>query len=163
VIAEPLVNGKLRVKILGDGPDIQKFAAHAKQVKAPVDFLGYVYYDKMCSYLAKSDVLINSLVKGAPQSIVSKVADYLAAAKPIINTGESPEFKEKVESDCFGINVEPQNSEDLAAAIIALSQDREALDKMGRNGRRIAEEQFDRPHAYKKIVELVDRITGKEQ
>ena len=162
VKAQPLVDGKLRIKILGDGPDIQKFAAHAKQVQAPVDFLGYVYYDEMCCYLSQSDVLVNSLVKGAPQSIVSKVADYLAAAKPIINTGESIEFKDKVEQDCFGINVEPQNVDELAAAIVALSQDRDAAMKMGENGRKIAEEQFDRPRAYKKIVELVDRLTGKE-
>ena len=162
VEAEPLVEGKLRVKILGDGPDIKKFALHAKQVKAPVDFLGYVYYDEMCCYLAQSDVLINSLVKGAPQSIVSKIADYLAAAKPIINTGESREFKEKVENDCFGINVEPQDVDELAAAIVAMSQDRDTLEKMGKNGRKIAEEQFDRPHAYQKIVELIDRLVRKE-
>ena len=106
-------------------------------------------------------MLVNSLVKGAPQSIVSKIADYLAAEKPIINTGESSEFKEKVENDRFGINVEPQNADDLAAAIIAMSQDRDALQQMGKNGRKIAEEQFDRPRAYQKIVELVDRLVRK--
>ena len=49
----------------------------------------------MAAYLAKSDILVNSFVKKAPQSIVTKIGDYLAAGKPMINTCMSPEFRQK--------------------------------------------------------------------
>lgn len=48
----------------------------------------------------------------------------------------------------------------LAGAIIALAQDEDACDEMGMRGRKIAEEQFDRPVAYRAIVELVNDLLG---
>ena len=60
-----------------------------------VEFVGYAPYGKMAAYLKQSDVLVNSFVKKAPQSIVTKIGDYLAAGKAMINTCMSPEFREK--------------------------------------------------------------------
>ena len=34
--------------------------------------------------------------------------------------------------------------------------------EMGRRARTIAEEQFDRPQSYKKIIELIEELTGNE-
>ena len=36
--------------------------------------------------------MINSFAKGAPQSIVNKIGDYLAAEKPMVNTLENEEM-----------------------------------------------------------------------
>ncbi|MFR7755322.1 MAG: glycosyltransferase, partial [Bacteroidales bacterium] len=121
-----------------------------------VTFNGYVDYRIMAAYLAKSDILVNSLIKGAPQSIVSKIADYLCAGKPIVNTGESEEFRDKCTHDGFGVNVEPENAIELAGAIVALAHDDALREQMGARGRAIAEEQFNRPIAYREIVELVN-------
>ena len=74
-----------------------------------VEFVGYAPYDKMAAYLKASDVLVNSFVRKAPQSIVTKIGDYLAAGKPMVNTCMSPEFRAKVEHDGFGINIEPED------------------------------------------------------
>ena len=62
--------------------------------------------------------LINSFVKKAPQSIVTKIGDYLAAGKPMINTLSSSEFRSKVVADGFGYNVEAENEELLTKLII---------------------------------------------
>ena len=51
-------------------------------------------------------------MRKAPQSIVTKIGDYLAAGKPIINTLASPEFRKKVEHDGLGRNIiaeDPEN------------------------------------------------------
>lgn len=161
-LAEPVIAEELGMRlslyILGDGPNRPGLEKLAEDIDAPAVFTGYVDYQIMAAYLKASDVLVNSLIKGAPQSIVSKIADYLCAGRPIINTGESQEFRDKCTQDGFGVNVEPENVAELAGAIIALAQDEDACDEMGMRGRRIAEEQFDRPVAYRAIVELVNDL-----
>ena len=152
---------EIRVKVLGGGPDEGKLQELASSRDCNVDFLGYVDYPTMAAWLAKSDITINSLVKKAPQSIVTKIGDYLAAGIPMINTGESREFREKVEDDGFGVNVRAEDAPALAACILALAEDAEGRARMGAIARRIAEEQFDRKHSYKQIVELAESLTGR--
>lgn len=149
---------RLRLQILGDGPYRQRLENTAAQTPGLVTFNGYVDYQIMAAYLFESDILVNSLIKSAPQSIVSKIADYLCAGKPIINTGESVEFKDKCLRDGFGVNVEPENAIALAGAIVELAHDDELRMHMGMRGRAIAEEQFDRPIAYREIVDLVNDL-----
>lgn len=151
----------IRGKILGDGPDRDRFEKAAREANAPVDFLGYTDYEHMAAYLVKSDILVNSLVKKAPHSIVSKIADYLAAGRAMVNTGTSPEFCEKVKSDGFGVNVEPENSGKLAQALRSLADDESLRNDMGVRARSIAEEQFDRARAYTKITDTVEELIGK--
>lgn len=160
IIAEEL-GRELKLYIMGDGPNRPELEGLAAQIDAPVTFTGYVDYQIMAAHLVASDILVNSLIKGAPQSIVSKIADYLCAGRPIINTGESQEFKDKCTNDGFGVNVEPEDVAELTGAIIALAHDDEARARMGVRAREIAEEQFDRPVAYREIVELVrDLLEG---
>ena len=148
----------LRVKILGDGPDREKLEELAARMNAPVDFVGYTAYPLMAAYLTKSDVTLNSLVKDAPQSIVTKIGDYLAAGKPMINTGSSPEMRAKTASDGFGVNVVAEDAAELAGAIAALMDDPDACAAMGARARQVAEEQFDRPQAYERIVGLIEQL-----
>ena len=151
----------VRIMILGDGPDREALEERAATCDCNVEFLGYQPYEMMAAYLSKCDVTVNSLVAKAPQSIVTKIGDYLACGKPMINTGMSPEFRGKVESDGFGINVVPEDAEAFAAAVIALHDEPEACAQMGGIARRIAVEQFDRAHSYQRIAQLVGRTLEK--
>lgn len=148
----------LRVVLLGDGPMRGEFEALAKELSGNVTFVGYVPHSLMSAYLVKSDVTINSLVRKASQSIVSKIGDYLASAKPMINTGMDTEFRSKVQADGFGINVEPENVEALADVIEQLYRNPAQCKAMGKIAREIGEAQFDRPTSYKKIIDIVDGL-----
>lgn len=151
---------QIKIKILGGGPLKEELENLAKEKECTnVEFAGYAPYPKMAAYLAKSDILVNSFVKKAPQSIVTKIGDYLAAGKPMINTCMSPEFRQKVETDGFGINILPEDVKILTDAIMDLYKDREGCRIMGEKARKIAEEQFDRPESYKKIIELIEELT----
>lgn len=151
---------QIKFKILGGGPLKDELENLAKeQGCVNVEFVGYAPYPKMAAYLAKSDILVNSFVKKAPQSIVTKIGDYLAAGKPMINTCMSSEFRQKVENDGFGINILPEDVKILSDAIAELYEDREGCRVMGEKARKIAEEQFDRPESYKKIIELIEELT----
>lgn len=150
----------IKIKILGNGPlkeELEKLAQD--QGCRNVEFLGYVSYPEMAAWLAKSDILVNSFVKKAPQSIVTKIGDYLAAGKPMINTCMSPEFRMKVEKDGFGINILPEDPRILADAVTDLYKDPAGRNRMGKRAREIAMEQFDRPQSYKKITELIEELT----
>lgn len=153
---------EIKFKILGGGPlkdELEKLAV-SRDI-SNVEFVGYAPYDKMAAYLKASDILVNSFVKKAPQSIVTKIGDYLAAGKAMINTCMSPEFRAKVENDGFGINIEPEDAVVLADAVERLYRDAEERIKMGRRARMIAEEQFDRPKSYQKIMELIEKLLKK--
>lgn len=161
--AKELLNrgkGQIKFKILGGGPlkeELEKLSRDQGCVN--VEFVGYAPYPKMAAYLAKADILVNSFVKKAPQSIVTKIGDYLAAGKPMINTCMSPEFRQKVEHDGFGINILPEDVKILADGIVRLYEDEDGRRIMGEKARKIAQEQFDRPQSYKKIIELIEELT----
>lgn len=145
-------------KILGGGPLESEFKQIAKQNTCNVEFLGYTPYKKMAAYLYKSDILLNSFVKKAPQSIVTKIGDYLAAGKPIINTLSSEEFKNKVIRDGFGVNVEAGNAELLADKIIELYSDKESIARFSQGAYKIGREEFNRKISYQKILGLINKI-----
>lgn len=154
----PVRGGKrLRVEILGDGPARAACEALAATLSGDVRFAGFLPYEEMAARLARSDAVINSLVRRASQSIVSKIGDYLCAGKPMINTGTDPEFRAKVEADGFGINVEPEDPDALAAAIVTLMDQPELCRRMGQAAERIAAEQFDRNKTYSHILAVVER------
>lgn len=147
---------EIKIKILGDGPLKEELEALAdsRQIRN-VEFTGYAPYEEMAAYLKQSDILVNSFVKKAPQSIVTKIGDYLAAGKPMINTCMSREFRRKVKQDGFGINIMPEDAGVLAEAILKLKQNEGRRLEMGRRARAVAEAEFDRPEAYKKIERLI--------
>ena len=157
-ILKKLGHDDIVMKILGGGPNKEELEKLAGSLGCRVDFVGYMPHDVMAAYLTKSDVLVNSFVRKAPQSIVTKIGDYLVAGKPMINTCMSPEFRDKVEADEFGVNIEPEDPRVLAETILALKGDFARCETMGRNARRIAETEFDRPIAYQRIVDLIGEL-----
>ena len=148
---------RYKFKILGSGPLKDDVERLSKDLGCEnIEFLGYVAHPLMTAYLVKSDILINSFAKGAPQSIVNKIGDYLAAGKPMINTLENDEMCSLVDTYKFGINISAEDSGELARAILQLSEfDAEV---MCGNARKLAELKFDRKTSYKEIVGLLDEI-----
>lgn len=149
---------KIKILLLGTGPMKEKWEKEAALYPCNVKFYGFVPYPKMAAVLAKSDVLVNSYVKTAVQSIVTKIGDYLAAGKPMINTCSSREFRTKVEEDGFGINIEAEVPEELEKAILYFYNKKETSEKMGEQARIIAENEFSRKESYLKIIYMVEQL-----
>lgn len=143
--------------ILGGGPDEQILKKIAKDNHINAVFVGYVPYKKMAAYLHRSDIVINSFVRSAPQSIVNKIGDYLASGRPMINTCSSIELKNKVENDGFGRNVIAEDIPALTDLIIKMYKDKESLIQMGHQARNVAERDFDRKVSYRIIADLIVR------
>lgn len=150
----------IKFKILGTGPEKAAAEQLAQDLAVSnVEFLGYVAYPRMAAYLSKSDISVNSFVKGAPQSIVNKVGDYLAAGKPIINTLESQEFCKLVEDYNVGKNVEPGNPAAFRDAVMDILASDDYL-TVCNNARQLAVSRFDRKTSYLELVKTADELVG---
>lgn len=147
----------IRFQILGTGSLKEELAQFVKEQKIQnVAFWGFVPYPKMAAVLAKSDLVLNSFVKGAAQSIVNKVGDYLASGKPMINTLENPVFCQLVDQNHVGTNIEPGDEKLLANTVLRLQKDKLGSEQMGKNARKLAEKEFDRAVSYARIVKLME-------
>lgn len=144
----------VHIQILGTGSLLGELKKYSKNMEN-IHFWGFISYPKMAAVLVKSDVVVNSFIKGAPQSIVNKVGDYLASGRPMINTLENPVFCKLIEENDVGINVEPENVDVLVDVIekYMLSDNGQ-----GKKARKLAEERFDRKHSYEKIAKMVGAL-----
>ena len=153
------IYSKVRFKLLGTGPNMESLQALTKELGATnVEFLGYTAYPKMAAYLNQSDIVVNSFIKGAPQSIPNKIGDYLASGSAIISTLENPVAKALLDNNDCGLNVEPGNVDALFDVIKCLIDDEDRRDRQGRNARALAESRFDRAVSYQEIVRMADRL-----
>lgn len=147
----------IKFKIMGTGPKLEEVKSLVAEQKCKnVSVMGYVEYPRMAANLTKSDVTVNSFVKGAPQSIVNKIGDYLASGCAMINTLENNEFIAMVNREKFGVNVEPENVKVLADAVEKFYKDRALCAEMGRTARAFGEDRFSVSKSYKRIIEMVE-------
>jgi glycosyltransferase involved in cell wall biosynthesis len=149
----------IKLVIIGKGPFEQTLKKYAKDLKAEIVFMGYIMYDEMVSYLVKSDIAANAINKKAKQSITNKIGDYLAAGLPILNSSRNKEFMKMVVDYELGFNYIPGNCKELENYVKVLYNDRNKRLQFGKNARKLAEKYFDRRDSYKKIYELIEKIS----
>lgn len=141
--------------VMGDGPRKAEFEGYAQGRELDVWFTGRLPYAEMCGLLCACDMTVNPIVKGSAGSIINKHADYAASGLPVLNTQESPEYRDLVDEYRMGFNCENGNAADLAEKLMTLVADRSLRAEMGRSARRCAEERFDREWSYQSIVDLL--------
>lgn len=152
---------ELEFVVLGDGPKRQEFEQHARQSGVSVQFLGRLPYSDMLAELRAADIAVNPIVAGSMGSVLNKAGDYGAAALPVINTQESPEYRDLLERYDAGRNCANGSTSDVANAIRELVDNPDLRSQMGHNGRRMAEELFDRDKTYDALAQtLMDLRSG---
>lgn len=152
---------QIKAKILGRGPSEEEFKNHTKKIGAEIDFVGFMPYEQMAGFLSNCDAMINAIKKNAAQSIINKISDYFASGKPTLNGNTHPEMLALIDDYNAGINYEPENYKSLSEAILKLYKNPELCKEMGQNGRKLAEEKFDREVSYQEIIKMIDDIQSK--
>ena len=145
----------LKLIVMGDGPDKEKFEKYAAQKKVNAAFVGRLKYNEMCSLLKACDITVNPIAHMAAQSIINKHADYAASGLPVVSTQESEEYRNLIDAYHMGFNCGNNDSEDLAEKLQILVKDESLRKQMGENARRCAEEKFDRRNTYKLLEEQI--------
>ncbi len=117
---------------------------------------------RMPEFWALSDVSLVLLKKSDlfKTVIPSKMFESLAMAKPIV-LGVEGESADLLLAAQAGICIEPEDADQLVARVLALSNDRELCQRLGRNGRRFVMEHFDRIVLARKLVSVIERVCGR--
>lgn len=148
-------------KVMGEGVLLDDFKSYASQKGVNCDFTGFMEYGDMMVTLGACDVAVNPIVGKSVSSIINKVSDYAMAGVPVINTQNSPEYRQLIDEYNCGINCENGNAEDIAKAILKLYENEKLKREMGENSLKLAQEKFDRTVTYKNIVSLIEGMELK--
>jgi glycosyltransferase involved in cell wall biosynthesis len=144
--------------IIGDGSEKERLINIAAKLKLEnIEFIGSISKDVLKNYVAAADV---SLVIFANYPILehnsaNKFFDSLAAGKPIL-LNYSGWQRELLEKNNAGFGIDIHNLEQFSANILKLYKSKEILNVMGKNARRLAEDQFGRNLLSEKVLKLLE-------
>lgn len=147
----------IRFVFVGDGAGHGKLVAEAEQRRlSNVQFLPFQSRSRLSEVLATADVSLVMLRRGiGAGSLPSKMFSILASGRPILaSVDEGCETWELVKRAKAGICVPPEDPSELAKAILALKQDQNLRENLGRNGRTWAE-QYLSPESAAEQFELL--------
>jgi len=123
--------------------------------KDKVILTGRVPYNEVNTYINAFDIGVAPSIRERNDGMVSpmKVRDYAACGVPIVTT--RIKGLEMVEMKGMGLLVPPDDSRSLARAIIKLAGDAKMREKMGKKGRKVAEEFFSWESVAEDILDMV--------
>lgn len=141
----------------GDGPEKQKLIDMVKEKGlSNVTFMPVQSKPKMPRIVASMDATIIplkklDLFKGA---LPSKMFESLASELPIVLAVEG-EAEKLINDAQAGITVEPENSKEIAEAVLKLYKDPELRTKLGQNGRKYVMEHYAREAIARKLEKIL--------
>lgn len=124
-------NPLIRWTLVGDGPDLPWMRRELADLAANVSFSGVMKYDQIPSILRNHDVFfLCSDYEGLPLSLIEAM---VAGLTPVVS--DLPSGISEAVNDANGIRV-PVDREDLyVKALTGLADDRERLERLGRQAR----------------------------
>ncbi|MGE5430942.1 MAG: glycosyltransferase family 4 protein [Syntrophomonadaceae bacterium] len=144
--------------IIGDGVDRQGLEEDIKKNDLRnVMLLPPVSREEIVKYISLFDVMVIPLVKNDlfRITIPSKLYESMAAEIPVLLSVDG-EARKILESASCGLYVEPENSEMLAQKVLELFNNRNLVEQLGKNGRKRAEEEFDRSKVMMNFYEALN-------
>jgi colanic acid biosynthesis glycosyl transferase WcaI len=146
----------LQFVLVGDGPEKPALRERARQrALTNVRFLDPRPAGEMPQLLATADVVLVPLKKHIPGAVPSKLYEAMASEKPVILVA-SGEAAEIVRNQQAGIVVEPGNEAGFSQAVRTLHTQPALCRTLGENGRRAAEQYFDRTKIASRFIEHLE-------
>jgi N-acetyl-alpha-D-glucosaminyl L-malate synthase BshA len=142
--------------IIGNGPQKEKLIAlrDLLGLQKAVIFAGLVPNSEIVSYQNECDVF---LLPSRRESFGIAAVEAMACAKPVIGTKVGG-LKEVIEGGRTGVLVEPGNYLQLARAIIQVLEDKSYARRLGENGRRKVEAEFDWKKIARRTLSLYSEV-----
>lgn len=147
----------------GDGPEKEKLILMTKEKKlSNVTFMPVQMKIEMPKIISSMDATIVplkklDLFKGA---LPSKMFEALASELPII-LAVNGEAEKLINNAQAGIVVEPENSKEIAEAVLKLYHDVELRKNLGANGRKYVSEFYSREAIVRKLEKLLGNISNQ--
>lgn len=135
---------KVRFVLIGDGPKKSQLRNDARERNlSSISFWDSRSAAEMPELIAGADIVLVPLKQYIPGAVPSKLYEAMSSARPVILVAEG-EAAEIVHRHKAGIVVQPGHIDGLVKAIQRLYGDSELRRVLGENGRRAAEQNFDR-------------------
>ena len=147
--------------LAGEGVMLPKLKAMAADLNLEnVQFLPHLPEDDYIALLQASDVCLVTLHKELKTPVVpGKLPCIMGVGRPAIcSTPPQSDARLIVEEAKCGLWVPAGSPEALAEAILTLNADPERADEMGNNGRRYAEQHFDREKCISRYEEIIAKV-----
>lgn len=142
--------------LIGDGPEKRRLIQEAKERRIDnLTFLDLCAADEIPALLASADVALVTLKTYIPGAVPSKLYEAMASGLPVVLVADG-EAAEIVKQHDAGITVRPGDAEALARAVQSLVADPMLRRKLGDNGRRAAEQHFDRTTIAGRFVDYLE-------
>ncbi len=153
----------LRFVLIGDGPEKQKLIVAAQRMGLDnVEFRDPAPREQMPRVVCSADIGLVPLKSRIPGAVPSKLYEAMGCGIPVV-LAAAGEPADIVESAGCGLVAPPGDAQAMAAAIRQLARDPAARARLGRAGRRAAEEQFNRKVISAKFIEFLTRNLSTEQ
>ena len=133
-----------------------KVMEYAKLRNLKVRFTGFVPYEDLKALYSTCDIFV---LPSLEEGFGVVLTEAMASGKPLIgsNVGGIPA---QIKDGWNGFLVEPGNEKQLAEKIRYLIDNSEERERMGKNSRKLAEEEFDWEKIAGKYLRVYERITN---
>jgi len=147
--------------LIGEGPYLGDLQSRAKELQiGSLSFLPLQSRESLPMQLSAADALVITQKRSVTDVVFpGKLLYYMAAERPILaavsSDSETGRFITKHQA---GIVVPPEEPKALAEAIRYLQNNKDEILRLGKNGRRVVEEQFDRRLVLKKFANHLEML-----
>lgn len=151
----------IKLVFIGDGKEKPKLISKKeKQELHNCLFLDPVEKSKLPPYMARANVAL-MILSNIPAfyygTSPNKFFDYLAMGLPIVNNYPGW-LADMISEHNLGMAIRPESPEELADALIKLSQLQADLSRMSANARELGKAKFDRQQLSSKFVQFLDAV-----
>ena len=125
-----------------------------------VKVVNYLPLEEMLDYLALAEIgitLLQPLDKNMVYSLGRKFLEYIAAGIPVV-ISDFPEYRALVDKYDLGIVVDPEQPQEIAAAIARLVEDPQLRERYGKNAARAFDEELNWELESKKLIEFYNGL-----
>lgn len=151
--------------LVGEGAEKQRICALARSRKLTnLRFVDQQSREMVPAYICASDACLVLLKKSEVFKTVlpSKLLEFMSCARPVI-LGVDGHAREIMQEAKAGIFFDPENSADLADAVMRLAADPPLREALGRNGRRYVLQHFSYRRTAKTYLDVLAGLLGEEQ
>lgn len=146
----------LELVLVGDGPEKESLVARARERGlSNVRFLDPLPRDAMPDLLASADISLACLKTKIVGAVPSKIYEAMGAARPLLLVAEGESVEIVEETNC-GLCVAPGDLDRLTETLRRLAADATLRRTLGENGRKAAEERFDRRAIADHFIDLLE-------
>ena len=152
--------------IVGDGPlhDDLLRERDDEGLEAEIDFAGIKTQEEVKELLAESHVFVLPCIvdsKGASDILPTVIMEAMAVSLPIVST-LLVGVPEMVEHKKTGLLVQPTDEDALADALAGLAEDPELRARLGKQGKLLAHEKFERKNTARELSQQFEMVETRK-